>query len=268
MNCTILQKYFAGVNQVHLNQLAILFEGLMLLEKVFYAIIFEEKEKYKFAYVSDTIQRITGYSVEKFSYHEGSAFFYSITPPTYRKSILEQEASYLKKARQGVADFTKPFIIEIRGALERADGFIVQARMIAVILEFTSELTPHLAVNTWQIVDNITDEDSVETTAQIKAILEHIYKIYIPQSKMKKLALPTDEPIRLSYPLYDCDILTRQEYRVLKLLADGYSSKITAEKLNISFNTAESHRRHLLQKFKAANVAEMIKKATKLYWLE
>ena len=45
-------------------------------------------------------------------------------------------------------------------------------------------------------------------------------------------------------------------------------------KLELQLNTfhakypVETHRRHLLQKFKAANIAEMIKLATKLFWLE
>lgn len=61
--------------------------------------------------------------------------------------------------------------------------------------------------------------------------------------------------------------ITRQEQKVLELIGNGLSSKQIAENLHISINTTETHRRHLLEKFKAKNSAELIKKAAKVFWL-
>lgn len=60
-------------------------------------------------------------------------------------------------------------------------------------------------------------------------------------------------------------LLTTREKEVLQLVAKGFSSKQIAHALSISKHTVESHRKHLLQKLKANNVAELIQKAHTLY---
>jgi DNA-binding CsgD family transcriptional regulator len=46
------------------------------------------------------------------------------------------------------------------------------------------------------------------------------------------------------------------------------SSKEIALNLDISHNTVETHRKNMFAKLKVNNVAELIKKASKLYWLQ
>jgi DNA-binding NarL/FixJ family response regulator len=62
-------------------------------------------------------------------------------------------------------------------------------------------------------------------------------------------------------------MLTTRELDVLRLMSQGYSTKEIAERLFVSFNTVESHRKHMLEKFGARNSADLMKKATKIYWL-
>lgn len=62
--------------------------------------------------------------------------------------------------------------------------------------------------------------------------------------------------------------ITPREREVLTLLANGLSTKQMAEKLRMSAHTAETHRKKLLQKFEAKNSAELVKKASKVFWLE
>lgn len=54
---------------------------------------------------------------------------------------------------------------------------------------------------------------------------------------------------------------TPKEMEVLKLLAAGKSTEDIARFLGISVNTVDSHRRHLLSKLEARNVAELIMNA-------
>lgn len=54
---------------------------------------------------------------------------------------------------------------------------------------------------------------------------------------------------------------TQRELDVLKLLAAGETTETISRQLDISINTTESHRRHLLEKFNARNVAELVLKA-------
>ncbi|MGI9551255.1 MAG: response regulator transcription factor [Aurantibacter sp.] len=58
--------------------------------------------------------------------------------------------------------------------------------------------------------------------------------------------------------------ISPREEEVLKLIADGYSSKQIADRLFISNHTAISHRKHLIEKFQVKNTAQLIKKASKI----
>lgn len=64
---------------------------------------------------------------------------------------------------------------------------------------------------------------------------------------------------------YHCGApISPREEQVLKLIADGFSSKQIAAKLFISNHTAISHRKHLIEKFQVRNTAQLIKKASKV----
>ena len=63
------------------------------------------------------------------------------------------------------------------------------------------------------------------------------------------------------------DELTKREKEVLKLIGEGLSSKRISDKLFISLNTVETHRRHLLEKLQVKNSMELIKEAAKAFWL-
>ncbi len=268
MTSHILLQYFPGATGDQVQRLSLLFERLEVVPHMFYAIIVEEKGKYQFGYASPSVETLTGHALENFSYHGGSPFFYSITPPEYRMLVLEQETYYLNKARHTDFDPTRPFVMEINGALQHQNHKVMTVRMVAIILEFTKQQMPRFAINTWQLLDNLPETQLLTSRMEIESILRDIHKEYLKISPGSFPKTSSDSPMKLSYPLYDWEELTLQEYRVLKLLADGFSSRMIADKLYISFHTVETHRRHILTKFKAVNVAELIKKATKLYWLE
>jgi DNA-binding NarL/FixJ family response regulator len=65
-------------------------------------------------------------------------------------------------------------------------------------------------------------------------------------------------------PDSDLPVLTRREKEVLELIADGMTSHEIAEKLFLSPATVETHRKNLLAKFEAKNVASMIRQAAKM----
>ncbi|MFZ5972789.1 MAG: LuxR C-terminal-related transcriptional regulator [Bacteroidota bacterium] len=59
-------------------------------------------------------------------------------------------------------------------------------------------------------------------------------------------------------------VVTPRERDIMKGLAQGFSTKLVAEQLGISFHTVETHRKVLLQKFKARNTVQMMLKAGRL----
>lgn len=57
------------------------------------------------------------------------------------------------------------------------------------------------------------------------------------------------------------DPLTRREMEILKLICDGFSSKDISEKLFISINTVETHRKKILLKLNVKNTVGVVKYA-------
>lgn len=55
--------------------------------------------------------------------------------------------------------------------------------------------------------------------------------------------------------------LTRRELEILRLICDGYSSKDISEKLFISINTVETHRKRILMKLNVKNSVGVVKYA-------
>lgn len=58
-------------------------------------------------------------------------------------------------------------------------------------------------------------------------------------------------------------VITRREKEILLLIADGLTNPQIAEKLFISLNTVDTHRKNLLAKFEINNTASLIKLASK-----
>lgn len=65
--------------------------------------------------------------------------------------------------------------------------------------------------------------------------------------------------LRASSDNFELPRLTKREQQILTAIADGHTSIEIGEKLFISVITVETHRRNLLQKFKAKNMMELVK---------
>lgn len=62
--------------------------------------------------------------------------------------------------------------------------------------------------------------------------------------------------------------LTRREMEILKLICDGFSSKDISEKLFISINTVETHRKRILLKLNAKNSVGIVKYALENHMID
>ena len=54
-------------------------------------------------------------------------------------------------------------------------------------------------------------------------------------------------------------IMTKRETELARLLAEGYSTKEAADRLNISVKTAQTHRASIMRKLRARNVTDIVK---------
>ncbi|MBK5256236.1 MAG: response regulator transcription factor, partial [Vicinamibacteria bacterium] len=59
------------------------------------------------------------------------------------------------------------------------------------------------------------------------------------------------------------DLLTDREREVMKLLADGFSSKELANRLGLSVKTVDAHKYNLMRKLEIHNRADLVKYAIK-----
>lgn len=107
---------------------------------------------------------------------------------------------------------------------------------------------------------NITREELIDSINTVykgkeyfsKDISEIILKNYLKQVK---------NPERT--PDYQEQELTTREKEILKLVAEGYSNQLIAEKLFISVRTVESHKNHIMQKLELTTTVELVKYALK-----
>lgn len=94
------------------------------------------------------------------------------------------------------------------------------------------------------------NNDVREISTAIRTVIDD-GRYYCRSARVLKNDLPNH-----TYP-------THREIQVLKALAEGYTTEEISRLLKISIYTTESHRRHLLEKLDARNVAELIMKATR-----
>jgi len=89
------------------------------------------------------------------------------------------------------------------------------------------------------------------------------------QSVMKGKTYLSEEASQVLRKNADADIpvLTRREKEVLELIADGLTNNEIAQKLFISVATVDTHRKNLLAKFEAKNIASLIKAAMQMQML-
>lgn len=84
-----------------------------------------------------------------------------------------------------------------------------------------------------------------------KSIIEH----YITRSGIKTQTVVRSQP------------LTTREREVLRLIAEGHTSKSIATRLSLSSKTIETHRSHIMQKLNIHNAAGLIRYAIQKGWV-
>ncbi len=63
-------------------------------------------------------------------------------------------------------------------------------------------------------------------------------------------------------------LLTRREMQIVKLICDGQSNAEMADTLSLSPKTVDKHRENLMRKLQVSSVAQLVRKAHELGWLD
>lgn len=64
------------------------------------------------------------------------------------------------------------------------------------------------------------------------------------------------------------NILTSSEIEIVRLIAEGFSTKEIANKKNISFHTVNTHRKNIFRKVGVSSASELIMHAIKAGWID
>ncbi len=107
---------------------------------------------------------------------------------------------------------------------------------------------------------NITREELVDAIVQVQGGKEYFSR-EISEIILKNYLNQVKNPESVSTSTND--ELTPREMEILKLVAEGYSNQIIADKLFISVRTVESHKNHIMQKLELTTTVELVKYALK-----
>ena len=104
------------------------------------------------------------------------------------------------------------------------------------------------------------DEDSESIRGRLESLDTELHSLVA--GKIEAIAQPAvvatgPEPAPL-------EELTQREVQVLRLIADGYSTKQVGAKLGITFKTAACHRDRIMHKLGAPNAAMLVRLAIRL----
>jgi len=200
--------------------------------------------KGRFIYVSHPAGAILGYTADKFC-DEDMDFFPSIIHPNDYHTVFKWYANSISAIRQVDFKADTPYTNTIVFRVKHGGG-----KWILIDLSFT-------------LLEGM-DDDPGKILGTINDISKR--NNYFRNSLTEQLGDP--QPVtEISLGSKGHDEVTRREKEVLHLIADGFSAKEVADKLFISIHTAINHRKNLIVKFRVKNTAELIKVASKYFWL-
>ncbi len=211
-------------------------------------------------FVSSNVKQITGY--EAIKYIEGGAeFIFSTGTPKSRAAIMEAQGRYIQEVKQTGFDPRSIIVHEYVSDVEVPGEGIRQMTTLGVVLTYTTNADMQSGVAFGCTPDTITLDRCRDILERIKKRHNEIY--------VHPVFSTPQEPLKRNYVHRNrFEKLTTREEQVLKFISDGLTTAQIADRLDITDNTVETHRRNLLTKFESKNMAEVIQKASKLYWLE
>jgi PAS domain S-box-containing protein len=208
--------------------------------------------KYSVLYVSPKFENITGYACKKFI-TESVPFWFSVIHPADMQAVTGSITKAQHELQTTNPRPTAPLKLEYR--ITRRDGRVIWIREFKQIVSYQNGQKNHIL----GCLHDITGEKDAEQAAvhgllkREKAAHGLLGVAVSYQLNDATAGRPTSSPASTR--------ISPREKQVLRLVAAGYSSKQIAAELAISENTVETHRRHLLGKFKVNNSTALVKEA-------
>lgn len=218
-------------------------------------------------FMEDSFELLTGYPIKSITKAGMDFWFPLIHPedlPIVMEKIIQSHEIVLKPG------FDKkqlvPLILEYR--FKNADGEWHKIRDTKYLLMADDEFIIDKILCRFDLLDSTKDVTNVEDLVkQNKSCTKMLEFALLHKNAQRKQLLPEQNDIIKTIVTSPKPQLTKREKEILLLIGEGLSTKMIADKCKISINTVETHRRHLLEKLQAKNSMELIKEASKIFWL-
>ena len=205
-------------------------------------------------YLEETFEPLTGYPQEMLL-NKGLSFWFPLIHPEDMPSVTET----IIKSHEDLATpgFPRPFppiIIEYR--FKQSTGEWKRIREIKYLLLSGDEI----AIDKVLCKLELLEEKALQDEKNCSKLLDFAQAYH---EKSPEETINTSKGAQHQPP--SLPSLTKREMEILLLIGKGLSTKMIADKCNISINTVETHRRHLLEKLQVKNSMELIQKASKMF---
>jgi DNA-binding CsgD family transcriptional regulator len=214
----------------------------------------------KFLYLDETFQDLTGYSNASFM-KGGMDLWFSLICPEDMPSVTERIIAAHKAMFDPGFDPGRPAPLILDYRFRHAAGHWAAIRDTRYLISFNDK----------KVIDKVLCRFEALPVEDTRAgCLDELLRKDGSCTKMLEVAMvhqhsQNKKPLDSSSP--QMAGLTKREKQILQLIGEGLSTKMIAEKCNISINTVETHRRHLLEKLNVKNSMQLIKEASKVFWL-
>jgi PAS domain S-box-containing protein len=208
--------------------------------------------KYAILYVSPNFEKLTGYACKRFR-SEGVAFWFSVIHPADMQAVV---GSITRAQHELVTTNPRPTApLKLEYRITRRDGSLIWIREFKLIVSWREEKKDHIL----GCLHDITAEKLAEQNT-VRALLQQDKASHgLLEAAVSHQLVEASEQGKVVPP--SSGRVSAREKQVLRLVAAGHSSKQIAAELDISENTVETHRRHLLGKFKVNSSAALVKEA-------
>lgn len=220
----------------------------------------------KVLFIEDSFELLTGYPIKNIL-KAGMDFWFPLIHPEDLPEVLEKIVQSHEEALRPGFDKKQlsPLMIEYR--FKNASGDWCKIRDSKFLLIEGDEVAVDKILCRFDLLGKENNASTVqEIVKQNKSCTKMLeFALLHKNAQSKQQLLPQSDGLktRANSNLQ----LTRREKEILLFIGEGLSTKMIADKCNISINTVETHRRHLLEKLQVKNSMELIKEASKIFWL-
>jgi len=211
-------------------------------------------EKGRFLYLSPQFEKITGYAAETFK-AGGVDFWFSVIHPADMQGVVNAIAKAHDELASARTLPTEPLQLEYR--IKSGAGKLVWIRELKAIVSHRKGVKDCILgclcdISAEKAAEQSRLDQLLQNGKEINGLLE------------LAAAYQLDEHGKRRVKNSVANSISTREKQVLQLVASGCSSKQIADRLTISENTVETHRRHLLEKFQVNNSTALVKAAHEL----